>query len=283
MQLKSSLVVVSAIASIFQISTSCEAEEDPYAALREVVTITSKNITATDCSVGVVADFERYPPRLALFRDAWLNKEFSVDFYNQRRKQVFLYVIVKRAAELVTEGLYSNVSLAPSPDCTFKIDIKSFDKFGQPRLYPAVTWRFNRAQANKVSWSTLDPRNFQEIAIDYRIASGMDYWVSDEPNMTGKENSKPVNVSNCDERFLRANAIFIRATTFCNRDYMDTRAGNFALEMFKQCSNLNETDLMPRIKAAMGELDQVVAQKGKSFGCRWVDELEHSVESSIPR
>jgi hypothetical protein len=216
--LKSSLVLVFAIASIFKISTSCEAEEDPYAALRDIITVTSKRITAADCSVSVTADFEQYPPRLGLFRDAWLNKDFSVDFYNQRRKQVFLYVIIKRAAELVTEGLYSNAPLAPSPDCTFKIDIKSFDKFGQPHLYPAVTWRFDRAQANKVAWSTLDPRNFQEVAIDYRITTGMDDWVSDEPNMTGKENSKSVNVSSCDERFLRANAIFIRATTFCKRD-----------------------------------------------------------------
>jgi hypothetical protein len=281
--LRSSLALLSVVAAIWQCQTPCEAEEDAYAALRDIITVTSKIITASDCSVNATVDFERYTPRLGLFRDAWLNRDFSVDFYNQRRKQIFLYVIVKRAAELLTLGLYSNASLAPSPDCAFKIDIKSFDKSGQPNVYPAVTWHFNRAQSGKVAWSTVDPRNFQDIAIDYRIATGMDDWVSDEPNMAGKENSKSANVSNCDERFLRANAIFIRATTFCKRDYMDTRAGYFALAMFKRCSNLAETELMPKIKAAMAELDQVIVQKGKSLGCHWVDELEHSVESSIPR
>src|ERR1700694_846412 len=80
------------------------ADDDPYAALNALLKVTTKDIGDTSCSVGAALNFDDYPSRLALFRGAWLNKEYSIEFYNQRRKQVFLYVVAKRAAELLTEG-----------------------------------------------------------------------------------------------------------------------------------------------------------------------------------
>jgi hypothetical protein len=278
-----SLVLLAAIASIFQISSSCKAEEDPYASMRGFVRVTSSNIAAKDCSLTQLADFEQYPPHLPLFREAWLNKEFSIDFYNQRRKQVFLFVVLKRAAEFVTEALYSGANPALN-ECSFRIDVKSFDKFGKARIQLAVSWSFNRHQAEKVVWDNFDPRNFHNIAIDYKTSSEMDEWISDEPSMMKTEGSKTdAKASSCEERFLRANAIFIRATTFCKKNYMDSRAGDYALAKFKQCGELGESVLMPKIKAAMEELDRVVKQKGNSFACQWVGMVEQSVLQSMPR
>lgn len=274
------LLIMSAVACVWQLTTVCCAEEDPYAVLHEIVSVVSKNVTATGCAIKAVAEFDRYPSHLALFREAWLNKDFSVDFYNQRQRQVFLFVVVKRSAELMTEGLYrSNPTLN---ECSFDIDIKSFDKFGQARNYPAVSWRFNRSQADKVAWDTIDPRNFQDIAVEYKISAAMDDWISGEPSMGGVKSAKSeVGASGCDERFLRANAIFIRATTFCKKNYMDSRAGYYALAMFKQCKGIPKSEMMPKIVRAMEELNGMVKQKGSSVACRWVDEIERSVLDSI--
>jgi hypothetical protein len=85
---KSPLMLIAAITLILQLSSACQAEEDPYAALNEFVNITSKHITVNDCSLTAVADFERYPSHLALFREAWLDRDFSLDFYNQRQKRL---------------------------------------------------------------------------------------------------------------------------------------------------------------------------------------------------
>jgi hypothetical protein len=49
----------------------------------------------------------------------------------------------------------------------------------------------------------------------------------------------PRAVAECDEKFVKANAIFIRATVHCKRNYMDSPAGYYALAMTKQCSTLS--------------------------------------------
>jgi hypothetical protein len=280
---KSSLVLIAGIASFLQIPSACQAEEDPYAVLTSFVSVTDRT-TAPECSLAMLADFEQYPSHLALFREAWLNREFSLDFYRQRQKQIFLFVILKRYAELVTEGLYAGVANPTLNECSFKIDIKSFDKFGQTRIQPAVSWRFNRRQADKVDWRNIDPKDFSEIAIDYQFAAAIDDWYSGEPSMGNAKSSKSdARTSGCDEQFLRANAIFIRATTYCAKNYMDSRAGYYALEMSRRCTGLGEAGVSSKTKEAMEELDRVVKQKGKPFACQWVDGLERSVLQSISK
>lgn len=265
------------------IPNSTYAADDPYAALGTLLNVTTKNITQTSCSISATLNFEEYPQHLPLFRDAWLNKEFSVDFYNQRRKQVFVYVVAKRAAELITGALYAKADNAPEPECRFQISINANDKFGQPREYPALSWRFTKAQSAKVAWQTYDPKNFQDIAIDYRIRPEINEWIADEPSMNGPPTAATRDASpRCDERFLEANAIFIRATTYCKKNYMDTRAGYFALEKSRHCVGLPEAELMPKIQSAMQKLDSIVKSKGKQFGCRWVGDIEQSVLQAMP-
>jgi len=46
----------------------------------------------------------------------------------------------------------------------------------------------------------------------------------------------PVKGAECQDVFVRANSIFIRATVECKRDYMDTSAGYYALAMTRQCA-----------------------------------------------
>jgi hypothetical protein len=275
-----------ALISVLLLSTTvCCADEDPYRALKELITLTSKDIGPDRCSVSATVDFEGYTGHLALFRESWLNEDYSLDFYNQRRKQVFLYFIVKRVADVMTIGLYGGAASPPVHECTFAIAVKSFDNFGQSHVYPAVSWKFNRAQNAKVAWDHTDPKNFQDIALEYSIAGEMKTWLVGEPSMTNGDNSPSGSGDSpsCDEQFLRANAIFVRASAFCKKDYMDTPAGYYALAMSKKCTPLGEKSLTPKIRSAMAELDAMIRQKGAPDGCRWVDELERTVIKSMSK
>ena len=92
----------------------------------------------------------------------------------------------------------------------------------------------------------------------------------------------PTTSAACDLRFLRANAIFIHATTYCPKDYMDSRVGFYALTRSRRCTSIGEDKLRSVMMSAMEELDAVVNQQGKAAACRWVDAVAKDIESALP-
>jgi hypothetical protein len=103
---RKSLVAITLALSISVSST--KAADDPYAAMQNFAKVTSKTLNSAGCLVRGSADFEASKQYFPIFREEWLNRDYSLDFYVQRAKQVFLHMIVKRFAEIITEGLYSH-------------------------------------------------------------------------------------------------------------------------------------------------------------------------------
>ena len=103
---------------------------------------------------------------------------------------------------------------------------------------------------------------------------------SGKPRLVNDDSGAPSAA--CDLRFLRANAIFIRAAAHCPRDYMDSRAGFYALAKSRRCVSLGEDKVKSVAMSAMEELDAVVSQQGKAAACRWVDAVEKDIESALP-
>jgi hypothetical protein len=126
---------------------------DPNKAIVEMIQVAPADPQSNDCVVKITADFAKFYERLPIFRNAFLNHDFSIDFYKQRRKQVFSFTILRRVAELITEGLYRGQS---TPICRFSITVDYLDKFGQDRMFEALTWRFNNEQAAKINWEKFD-------------------------------------------------------------------------------------------------------------------------------
>ncbi len=91
-----------------------------------------------------LSDFDKYNEYIPIFREAWLNRDFSEDFYRQRRKQVFVYVVLQQLAEVVTEGVYNT---EPGDD-------KSEDDFAtQPKCRPR--------EPRKIGFGSQDGRPFR--------------------------------------------------------------------------------------------------------------------------
>lgn len=92
------------------------------------------------------------------------------------------------------------------------------------------------------------------------------------------EKGSQTTSNSCNLSFLRANAIFIRASTYCSKDYLDNDAGYYALALSKLCAaSLSEKELMALTRRAMQERDRVVKERGKRSACRWVDQIESEV------
>jgi hypothetical protein len=180
-------------------------------------------------------------------------------------------------AELITEGLYRDEH--PS-SCSFSISARYVDKFGQNKEFPALTWKFSQVQNEKVNWDKIDPRDFGEIAIDLKASPDAMAWMSDEPGMEDKKNSSDASGA-CDSGMLRANAIFIRATTYCRKNYMDSPAGYYALAMSRQCKNLAENELKAISLEAMKKVDAAARRYGRAGACRFVDEVEQQVLRAV--
>jgi hypothetical protein len=252
-------------------ASSSKAADDSYAAMSKFTAITSKTINTAGCVITGSADFDAFKPYLQLFREEWLNRDYSLDFYAQREKQVFLYMIIKRFAEVITEGLYSH---SGPPQCSFEISINYLDKFGQPKVLDAVTWKFDQKRSSEVNWEKIDPKNFQEIAIDYKLGPQVSEWTADEPSFGTPTQTIP----QCDMSLIRANAIFIRATTYCKKGYMDSPAGYYALAMSRQCAvNMTEDKINESFVAAASEVDAVAKKGGRAGACRFVDQVEREV------
>ncbi len=246
-----------AITLIFSISvSSAMAADDPYTAMQNFTKITSKTINSAGCLVTGSADFDASKQYFSTLREEWLNRDYSLDFYVQRAKQVFLYMIVKRFAELITEGLYSH---GGPPQCSFAISITYIDKQGQPKVLEAATWQFTQKRSSEVNWQKIDPRNFSDIALDYKFGPQVSEWTADEPGFG--PSSRPSAI--CDMRFVRANSIFIRATAYCAKDYMDSPPGYYALAMSRQCTQDTTEE---QIKTAFVSASKEVADAAKKGG-----------------
>ncbi|TXM66628.1 hypothetical protein FV226_23165 [Methylobacterium sp. WL12] len=251
-------------------------DDAAYEALLTTAKITSKTINDAGCLVTATADFDAYQQQLAVFREAWLNRDQSIDFYRQRRKQVFTYLVLKRFAELITEGIYNGKKETLPAECSFAVSASYADKFGQRQTTPAISWRFSQKQAARVNWENFDPRDFHDVALSYTITPEIQAWMSDEPSMVAPSSTKPA--AQCDKFLFRANAVFIRATTHCPKNYMDSKAGYSALAGAKQCASSNGID-EAEVKSAMMELDRIVQQRGRTQACRWVENIAQQVVS----
>lgn len=275
------LIALGLVLSFLDVSRGyASTDEAAYATMTEFTSITSKTINSAGCLITASANFPSFIGHQEVFRNAWLNKDYSIDFYNQRRKQVFVFMIVKRYAELLTEGLYRE---ANPPSCSFSISARYEDKFGKPQELIVAMWKFDQSTNKKVDWDKIDPRNFAKIAIDYKVTPEAMSWLSDEPSMAGGSNKKDQRgEGNCQLDMLKANAIFIRAVTYCAKNYMDSPAGYYALAVSKQCAQSLDEDKLEAIATdAMRQLDTVVKQKGRTQACHWVERIEKEVRRSV--
>ncbi len=254
-------------------------QNSAYNALTKVTAPKDVNYEPNPCRVTATARFAEYEEHLPEFREAWLDRDYSIDFYHQRQKSFFAYFIVKRIAELITEGIYRN---DPKHDCAFAINVSYSDTLGQERTMPIATWRFTEDRDKQVNWDHIDPKDFVEIALNYQITAEAVAWTSDEPSLTDNQNSS--SKDNCQENFIRANAIFIRASTYCRKDYMDTPAGFYALAESRHCFVLRpEAKMTSLARSAMLELDCVVKTTGRAAACRWVDNIERDIAANIDK
>ena len=248
-------------------------DDNPYKSIAETMTITPPDAKADDCAVRATIDFAKYAERLPIFREAFMNRDYSIDFYGQRRKQVLVFTVLKHAAEMMTESLYQNRN---QPECRFSVTISYADKYGQDRTFEALTWRFNAETAAKVNWQKFNPRNFADIALDYKISDQATKWVSDEPSFAARPQSVPDAADVCDPFMFNANAIFIRATTYCKKDFMDSPEGLEALEGAKKC-RMPEAQMKEKAMAAMQSLDTIARQQGRSAVCPFVEAIAREV------
>jgi hypothetical protein len=154
--------------------------DDPYDALVKNSRLVEKHLVNRDCLVIGQIDFDEFIKNLESVRDAWLNRDYSIDFYRQRRKQVFVFSVVKRYAELITLGFYQKPKSSYN-ECKFEINIIANNSYGNKISFRAVSWKFNLDQASQINWKQVDPRDFQQIAIDYQIDPKINIWIADEP------------------------------------------------------------------------------------------------------
>lgn len=272
------LMVVKYIFAGFILSAQCLASEnDALNALMKIQEIKTKTITADKCLVEGILDFESYINDLSVYRDAWLNKDYSIDFYNQRRKQIFIHVIAKQYARLLTQGLYATEKAQKI--CSFSISAKIIDKYGQDNEIKILSWKFSQKQNSKVNWDKVDSKYFRELALDYKFSDGLSDWISDEPDIA---DSKPAEANRgCDKQMITANAILVRAsTTYCTKNYMDSQAGYYALEISRKCVDdlgLGDESLKSIISEGMHELDAEAESGGRIAACAFADKVELSV------
>jgi hypothetical protein len=87
----------------------------------------------------------------------------------------------------------------------------------------------------------------------------------------------PATRAECDRLFVKENALFIHASVECKKDYMDSKAGKYVLQMAKQCIGLGKQTIDAISMESMREFDTLVAQKGRGFACQMADEIENRV------
>jgi hypothetical protein len=264
-------IVPAIIVSFIPFTAAAGTEDDPYSVLETFTSVAFGKPNSTECPLIGKIDFDGFSAKLPFFREAWLNKDYSIDFYNQRRKQIFVYTITKRFAEVITEAFYRDKN---SSDCNFSIRAKYLDKFGQPKEIPVMSWRFTGEQNAKVDWDKIDPRNFPELALDFKILPEANAWMADEPSLDPQPTQSPTSA--CDTQMFMANAMFIRATTYCKKDYMDSDAGYYALKKAKECG-MSEEASNKMFTAGAKRLDDISRKQGHVAVCEFVESVEQQV------
>ena len=129
-----------------------------------------------------------------------------------------------------------------------------------------------------MNWSKFDALNFNEIALDYNLKPAITSWTSDEPSMNDNKPAPAQSGDTCDMVLFNANAIFIRATSFCRKDYMDSQEGLAALAGARKCS-MSEKEMKAKAGSAMLTLDKIARTRGKGAVCPFVEEVAHEVRA----
>ncbi|MCX8252596.1 protein of unknown function [Beijerinckiaceae bacterium RH AL1] len=192
----------------------------------------------------------------------------------------------------MTFAVYNSSDTKPTTDCHFTAGISYTDKYGQTQSFNAVHWDFTNALAAKINWQIFDENKFNEIAENWSYTKGADDFNQLEEPLSNDGKYHPLHeeentetpgpsstTSDCSTSLYNANAVFIRATTYCRKDYMDTKGGYIALEASRVCSKSNsEQALKSEAMYAMKQLDKLVRQTGRRNACVFLDELQRSIE-----
>jgi len=167
-----------AILASVGVNAEAFAEVDPYEALGKFITVNPADTENGFCVITAVADFDEYKPYLSLFREAWLDRDYTKDFYQQRGKQVFVYIVLKRFSEALTEGLYRKNK---DRDCTFYVDISYFDALGKKQNIHGISWQFTAKRANEVDWDHLSyPLIFSRAQMQLEVGASLRRFSHDE-------------------------------------------------------------------------------------------------------
>jgi hypothetical protein len=268
-------IVVAITFSFITFTAVADTGDDPYSVLETFTSVAAGKLNSSACPLVGTIDFDGFSAKLPFFREAWLNKDYSIDFYNQRRKQIFVYTISKRFAEVITEAFYRDKN---SSDCNFSTRAKYLDKFGQPKEIPVMSWRFTGEQNAKIDWDKIDLRDFTELALDFKILPEASAWMADEPGLDPHPAQSPTSA--CDTQMFMANAMFIRATTYCKKDYMDSDAGYYALKKAKECG-ISEEASNKMFMAGAKRLDDISRKQGQVAVCRFVESIEQQVLRAV--
>ena len=110
----------------------------------------------------------------------------------------------------------------------------------------------------------LDPNNTH-------AAANLKKMIEAKAKQGSSVTSVPVQQQQCDLLLFNANAIFVRATTFCAKNYMDSAAGFRALDGARKCTSIDYSE--SRVQAEMLELDKKVNSVGRIAACKWVEGL----------
>lgn len=256
-------------------------ELNPYEVLADSMTDERQQSTINDheCNSTGTVDFEKFESNLSTFRDHWLSNDYSLDFYGHHVRQVLSVIIIKRLASAMTNNVYTN---SPKVDCHFTVSVRYDDKYGQSHRIKVLTWTFTKEIASKTDWDKFDATKFNQIAQDWTYTKEVDDWTAEEPPLSddGKRYPLHQDEETCSDLLFNANATFIRATTFCRKDYMDTKAGYTALAGSKVCFHkFDEATLKRAAMAAMKRLDEDVRLHGRSAACANIEILSREIDN----
>lgn len=95
--------------------------------------------------------------------------------------------------------------------------------------------------------------------------------------MASTVSSKDSDTGQCEPDMLRANAIFVRSATYCEKNYMDSVAGRAALAASRACSASGDQRITDAFRQGMEQLDNIAKKNGAQAACRFVEKLEEAV------
>jgi hypothetical protein len=146
-----------------------DTENAAYEAMQSVFSEPQVSRGPEHCQISSTVDYNKFLLAMPKFRDAWLYADNSVEFYQRRGHQI-LTIVARKQATLVTQAFFGvKVNEAPL-SCRFEFLVTDQDKYGNPKPYLLLSWRFTRALAKKVNWKSLDDKQFLQLAIDFKYS-----------------------------------------------------------------------------------------------------------------